>query len=99
MVRDLWDRDKSETHYEEYELATHERASLKHIQEQIAQGYTSTRDVREHLNYLEALNKRVQEYLRNEEDMGYANDTLKHDYRRIQTLRQRLLALLDELDQ
>ncbi len=98
MVRDMWDRDKAENRYEEYELQPHERQSLKHIQEHIASGYESSKELRDHLNYIESLNKQVQGYLRNEEEMGYANDTLKHDYKRIQTLRQRLINLLDELE-
>ncbi len=94
-----WDRDKAEAEYVEYELQSHERASLKRIQDYLKEGYTDASDVRAHLNYLEALNKRVFEYLRNEEEMGYANDTLKHDYKRIQLLRQRLNAVLEDVEQ
>ena len=98
MRHEDWDTQESEGVYEEYELESHERASLKHIQEHLAQGYNNTDVVREHINYLEALNTRVYKYLRNEEDMGYANDTLKHDYKRIQLLRKKLIEELDRLD-
>jgi len=99
MVRDDWEQRPSERVYEEYELEVHDRASLKHIQEQASTGYADLKSVRDHINYIESLNKRITEVLRNEEEMGYINDTLKHDFKRIQQLRQRLMQELERLDQ
>lgn len=93
-----WDPVGTDTEYEEYELEPHDRKSLKHIQEQLTEGYEDISLVREHINYLEALNKQVARVLRNEEDMGYINDTLRHDYKRIQVLRQRLGTELERLE-
>lgn len=87
-----------QTDYEEYELSPQEQASLQRIIDVCKDGYEQQQAVREHINYLEHLSKRIADILRSEESFGYSNVTLKHDYRKVQRTLERLEQELKRLD-
>lgn len=84
--------------YVEYELEFQDRRSIEQIKVFLEKGYPEERIIRDHLNYLEDLLSRIREILRAEEGYGYTNETLKHDFRNIQGLLQRLSRELDDFD-
>lgn len=84
--------------YEEYELPPESRRSLAAIADHLKRGYTDEKSVRSHLNFCENLSKEVRRTLRDEEGIGYRNDTLRHDFQRMQELIGKLNAELDRVD-
>jgi hypothetical protein len=85
--------------YEGYELTTEEKHSLAQITIAADKKYTDEDVLRGHIDYLERLTQRLREILANEQAISYRNDTLEHDFKKIQRLLARLNSELDRLDQ
>ena len=87
-----------QTDYDEYELGPEQRESIDRIIAHVKRGYADEQQCREHINYLEHLSKKIGDVLRSEEGFGYSNVTLKHDYKKIQRLLDKLGEELSKLD-
>ncbi len=100
MKRGGWGHEYGDNprEYEEYELSDEERASLERIAARLKQGYVDEQAVREHINYLEDLSKKLTDIISSEESIGYTNVTLKHDFSKVQRLLMRLEEELAKLD-
>lgn len=106
MFDEYRDYDLEPGPYVEYELEAQERRWIAHIQQQlhgIRTGLITDRKeveqrVRTSINYLERLDKKIGEILENERNIGYHNDTLVHDFRKVKNLLQELNKELDKVD-
>ena len=84
--------------YQEYELSEQEQAGLDRVAARIKLGYADEEAVRNHINYLEDLSKKLSDILASEESIGYNNVTLKHDFSKVQRMLARLGEELSRLD-
>ena len=90
-------RDKPRV-YDEYELSAQEEQSLERIAIRLKTGYEDEELLRKHINYLEDLSKKLSDILSSEQEIGYSNVTLKHDFTKVQRLLSRLGDELGRLD-
>ena len=90
-------RDKPRV-YDEYELSAQEEQSLERIAIRLKTGYEDEELLRKHINYLEDLSKKLSDILSSEQEIGYSNVTLKHDFSKVQRLLSRLGDELVRLD-
>lgn len=98
MAVDMDDTYFEQRSYDEYELSREERESLSSIEKSCSRGYSDEETVREHINYLEHLEKSLHDVMRNEQDFGYDNQTLKHDHEKVTRLMKRCHEELHRLE-
>lgn len=84
--------------YDEYELSDYDRSILQRYAKLLQSGYEDEQVLREHIDFVENLLKKIDDVLESEQSIGYNNVTLKHDYKKIRQLLTHLENELDRLD-
>jgi len=88
-----------QTNQKDYELQQHERDSIQEI-EKMMKGdlYKDEQTIRDHIEYLEQIETKLNSILENERSAGLTNVSLKQDYIKITRICSRLVELLTKFN-
>jgi len=84
--------------YDGFEISTNQQKRIDIISEQYAVGYPSEQACREDTDWLENTLHEVNSVLKDEQEYGYENVTLKHDIKKMRKLLDKLSTELERLD-
>jgi len=83
------------TNQKDYELQDHERNSIQEIERMIKENlYKDEATIRQHLEYLEQIETKLNGVIENEKQAGLTNISLQQDYIKISRLCKRLVELM-----